>query len=82
MKKWKLAVLSVALLGAGCLEMPLWSSRDKASEKAPATKAEHADAAPPAKPKVKPEDVTTANARQMADALEQELAETPANKRP
>jgi hypothetical protein len=81
MKKWKLAVLSFALLGVGCLEMPPWSSHDKPAEKVPATKAEHVDAAP-AKPKVKPEDVTTANARQMADALEQELAETPANKRP
>jgi hypothetical protein len=80
MKKWNLAVLSFALLTAGCFEMPLWPSHSKPADKA-AAQAEHADAVP-SKPKVNPEDVTEANARQMAAALEQELAETSANKRP
>jgi hypothetical protein len=60
-------VLLIVGLGAGCVEMPLFPTEPKPPPAVPVRKPQ-----PPA-PSVTPEEVTEANAREKADALEREI---------
>jgi hypothetical protein len=60
-------VLLIVGLGAGCVEMPLFPTEPKPPPAVPIRK----PVPPP--PSVMPEEVTEANARQKADALEREM---------
>jgi hypothetical protein len=59
--------LLIVGLGAGCVEMPLFPTEPKPPPAEPVRKP------PPPPPSVMPEEVTEANAREKADALEREL---------
>jgi hypothetical protein len=59
-------VLGAALLGPGCLNLPLFQTNKPAAQPVPAK-------APSAPSPVLPEQVNDANGREMADALAREL---------
>jgi hypothetical protein len=61
-------VLLIVGLGAGCVEMPLFPTEPKPPPPVPVRKS-----SPPAPAAVMPEEVTEANAREKADALEREI---------
>ena len=60
-------VLLIVGIGAGCVEMPLFPTEPKPPPAVPVR------TPPPQVPSVMPEEVTEANAREKADALEREI---------